>query len=466
MPARLKQRSRSLRVPVALLVVSSVFFVSLTANGQGLPKKEFPRLGGYQIGSTPFDGYEDPAYQKEIARLDYAILGSTQTSINETAVAIRKLNPNIILAKYTKMQGVPQTFPGYNEIRRRKLDSAKGPNSTNAFDWWARDYEGNKVTNFPNNWVPNFTRYVQPDSSGDRFPEWAAKQDYEMWFHHDVWDAVFEDSVWFKPRTVKSGAAVDWSGGKERDNRKIVSEFRLGHVAYWNRVQELVPNIYVLVNSDWHRSEDPTFYGKRDLPEYDQQAHGGMLERIMDEKYLGDRRRNSWNKALTYYRRSMSYFKEPNLTMFVAQGDPKNYQFFRYTFATCLLDDGYFEYAPNKQHYGTVEWFDEFDLTGSATTSWLGLAIDQPPTTAWKSGVWRRDFQGGVALVNPLGNGKVTVTIEGGFRRIAGQQDPVVNNGQPASSITLQDGDGIVLVREGTVAVPAPPEAPQLRVVP
>jgi hypothetical protein len=160
----------------------------------------------------------------------------------------------------------------------------------------------------------------------------------------------------------------------------------------------------------------------------------------------------------------MTYFRDPDLTMFVVQGEPDNYRFFRYAFATCLLDDGYFDYAPiGKIQYGTVEWFDEFDLAGTAGTDWLGRAIDAPPTSAWQSGVWRRDFEGGVAIANPQGNGIQTVTVEEGFKRIAGRQDSTVNNGQPADRITLQDGDGIILLREDFLGAPEPkkPKPPE-----
>jgi hypothetical protein len=64
-------------------------------------------------------------------------------------------------------------------------------------------------------------------------------------------------------------------------------------------------------------------------------------------------------------------------------------------------------------------------------------------------------------LTNPKGNGRTTVTIEDGFRRIAGQQDRQVNNGQKASSITLEDGDGIILVREAFASPPEERVAPK-----
>jgi hypothetical protein len=454
--------SRSPRLASALVLAFPLLLAALSASGQGVPKKEFPRLGGYQIGSTPFDGYADPAYHREIAKLDYAILGRDHKDINEYAAEIRRLNPTMVLVKYTKLQSISVRYKGYSEIKRNKVSREKGPNTTNAFDWWARDAEGEPVSNWGDNWTVNITDYVKPDASGDRFPEWAAKLDYEWWLKEDVWDGAFEDSVYWRPRRPSGGKYPDWSGGKERDGNKIGAAFRLGHQAYWNKLKELSPDHFMFVNHDWYLSEDPRANGRWDLPEYDKQVHGGLLERIMVAEDLENTRRMPWNKALTYYRRSMSYFLEPNITLFVVQGDPSNYRFFRYTFATCLLDDGYYDFAPERQHYGTVEWFDEFDLAGTASTSWLGLALDRPPTSAWRAGVWRRDFEGGVALVNPKGNGVVTVELEDGFRRIAGRQAPAVNNGQPASRITLQDGDGIILVRESVATAPPPPKPPVL----
>ena len=452
--------SRRGHVVSLIAAVAMAMLVSQASFAGGVPKKTFPRLGGYQIGATPFAGYDDPEYHKAMAKLDVVIIGSEWRSANDTAAAIRRLSPNTVLIKYTSLQSVSSTFPGYSTTKREKISSEKGPNQRNAHDWWARDFNGNHVSNWPNNWTVNITKWAQPDTNGDRFPEWAAKLDYDWWIKNDQWDGVFEDSVFWKPRGEAANA--DWSGGKENNAAKINSEFRLGHQAYWNQMRRLAPGKFILVNADWYRSQKPSEEYKN-FPEYDKKVDGGMLELVMWSSDLVGTPRTAWNHILIQYRRSMGYFRDPNLTFFLVKGEPDNYRFFRYSFATCLLDDGYFDYAPTGyEQYGTVEWFDEFDLAGTAETDWLGRALDAPPKSAWKSGVWRRDFEGGTAIVNPRGNGVQTVTIEDGFRRIAGKQDNQVNNGQPASRITLQDGDGIILVREGVVKAPIPPKPPVL----
>jgi hypothetical protein len=68
--------------------------------------------------------------------------------------------------------------------------------------------------------------------------------------------------------------------------------------------------------------------------------------------------------------------------------------------------------------------------------------------------VWLREFQNGVVLWNPKGNGARTVNVAGlispaghtGLKHIAGTQDPTVNNGHVVTSVTLQDRDGVILL--------------------
>jgi hypothetical protein len=72
--------------------------------------------------------------------------------------------------------------------------------------------------------------------------------------------------------------------------------------------------------------------------------------------------------------------------------------------------------------------------------------------------VYRREFDNGVVLVNPKGNGTRTVDVGAGWRRLLGTQDPVHNNGQSVTSVTLNEQDGIILVGENVKSRPEPPE--------
>ena len=136
------------------------------------------------------------------------------------------------------------------------------------------------------------------------------------------------------------------------------------------------------------------------------------------------------------------------------------WQGMRYGLAAALMNNGY--YAPD---YGAYDeetttnrrWFDEFDNAGRGA-GYLGNPVansaGNPQASAWSSGVWMREFQGGVVLWNPKGNGARAVTVSGlvspsghaGLKHILGTQDPAINNGRVVTSVTLQDRDGLILL--------------------
>lgn len=150
--------------------------------------------------------------------------------------------------------------------------------------------------------------------------------------------------------------------------------------------------------------------------------------------------RQGWTAAMALYRTTKANLIPGGMISVNVHGAADDFHFFRYAFASCLLDDGYFAFSEKTGAYSSVAWFDEYDAP-------LGRARSAPPQAAWQQGVWRRDYEGGVALVNPT-ESAVTVTLEPGFHRLRGKQAPQVNDGQPAGRITLAAKDGIVLVRD------------------
>jgi hypothetical protein len=132
----------------------------------------------------------------------------------------------------------------------------------------------------------------------------------------------------------------------------------------------------------------------------------------------------------------------------------------RYGITAALMNNGYY-FADcgtyDEETVGNRRWFDEFDNAG-AGVGYLGQPVTgsagNPQTGAWSNGVWMREFQNGVVLWNPKGNGAQTVNVSAlvspgghtGLKHIAGAQDPTVNNGKTATSVTLQDRDGVILL--------------------
>jgi hypothetical protein len=138
-------------------------------------------------------------------------------------------------------------------------------------------------------------------------------------------------------------------------------------------------------------------------------------------------------------------------------GGQTGYRQMRSSLAATLMGDGFYNYGSGNSgsngDYSAMWWYDEYavDLsTGKATgdASHKGY-LGYPTGGLGKdlgTGVWRRDFQNGIVLVNESGAPK-TVTLETTYRRISGTQDPATNSGASTTSVTLNYPDGIILIR-------------------
>jgi uncharacterized protein (TIGR03437 family) len=122
----------------------------------------------------------------------------------------------------------------------------------------------------------------------------------------------------------------------------------------------------------------------------------------------------------------------------------------------------------------------QFPLTTPVSGGWsLGWALDGAGKVALSNmriydggfGPWRRDFENGFVLVNPLLQPHVfsTADLAGtlnrtGIHRINGTQAPDVNNGQPVSGpLTLQPFDAIILLADHLNAATPPPSKPVIK---
>jgi hypothetical protein len=183
-------------------------------------------------------------------------------------------------------------------------------------------------------------------------------------------------------------------------------------------------------------------------------------------------------KLQQYYQTAMVNFAGPKMMLF-SQGNvqangsdpvvfvaglPTAYspawQGARYGITAALMNNGYY-FADcgvyDAETVGNRRWFDEYD-NGGAGVGYLGQpvagAAGAPQTAAWSNGVWMRQFKNGVVLWNPKGNGARTVSVAGlvspsghaGLKHIAGTQAPAVNNGRAATSVALNDRDGVILL--------------------
>jgi hypothetical protein len=401
---------------------------ALLAAAAGGEAQDFPRLMGMNIGAKHYD---DARYQQELARLDVVILGFTRgwnptghaadstAAMRKAVQAIKARNPRLLIGQYTVLNEVPER-PGDAATAdlRAKLDASR---------WWLLDAAGRRTqwTAQYGNWEVNFTAWAKPDAQGRRWPQWLAERDHAVFFR-DIpeFDIVYLDNVMSPPRV-----AADWDGDRANDDpksAKALAAHHASHRAHWQRLRALHPKALLVGNTD------------NDLgnAEWRDQLDGGFLEGLMGERWSMETWAG-WDAMMQRYRAVLRHTRQPKIVGFNVHGNPADLRFFRYAYASCLLEDGYFSFTDKARGHSSVPWFDEYEHR-------LGRALAPPPAAAWRDGVWRRDFEHGVVLVNPANTAK-TVALEPGLRRLAGRQAPAVNDGGAASSLRLPAKDGVVL---------------------
>lgn len=388
----------------------------------------YPRIMAMNIGKKD---YHKSDYQKELAKADVVILGfypgwERYKSPNAQIIAvtnIKRLKPTILVGQYTILNEAPdpEDMSSAHKDLGQKVENE---------DWWLRDASGKKAqwTDKYDKWDINLTDTSHPDAKGLNYTDWLVKRDYATYFQKntklDIW---YLDNALSKP-AVKS-ADYDRDGENENNTDPDVSKaYRLANVSEWNAIRKLKPNILLIGNSDDISNA-----------EYRNQLNGVFLEAIIGKSWSTEAA-YGWERVMKRYRESMQYTLEPHLVGFNVWGPIKDYQLMRYGLTSCLLDDGYFSYTDYAKSYQTVPWFDEFDIK-------LGQPIDKPPTMAWQSGVYRREFEKGFVFVNPTSS-PVTINLTTNLYRIIGKQAPMINSGKAVGkTFTLQSRDGIILLK-------------------
>ena len=424
------------------LFAVTVAITSLGTSAAMAAGPSFPRVGGINMGD-PYN-YNDPAYQAALGKLDVMILKTYpgRTSWNPAITAIKKINPQALVFFYVT-------------VSERNTSSSSGTawdaylSKLNTMKWWLypTGTSGSPVTSPYGSTFKsiNVSTYTKRDSAGLNGIEWMTKFYYDQYYKpNTAADGFFMDNLLTMPNV--SG---DWNRDGTTDSKTAAisgTYWRQGYATYLKKIKTLMPGKPQIGNIGALGVATATY------PEYAGLLDGGVIEGLIGKSWSVETFAG-WKEALNRYRKVMKATIGRKLVIVNQWGSPTDYQGARYGIATTLLDDGYHSYTNTAKGYTGVVWFDEYNAN-------LGQAVSLPPTAAWKSGVWRRDFENGISLVNPKGNGPRTVTLEGDFILLKGAQAPTVNSGKTVRTVTLKDRDGLILKRVTPVAKPAAPAVP------
>ena len=304
-------------------------------------------------------------------------------------------------------------------------------------------------------------------------------------------DGFFLDNVLIDPANG-SGADGDWMriGTTQAHNAPTTyNALMTGEKSFYSYLSTSWPGSIQLGNaggtfgaavSGSYKATDPTLYSQilAGTSTLSGAMQGGDFEHTIGKSYSVE----TWGGSAgmqAQYRTAMLNFSGAKLLIFHhdnvqanggdavtfnSAGQPASWspawQGARYGITAALMNNGYY-YACgadyDQETAANHRWFDEYDNAG-AGVGYLGQPVSgasgNPQTGAWSNGVWMREFKNGVVLWNPKGNGTRTVSVSGlvspsghtGLKHIAGKQDTTTNNGQAATSVTLRDRDGVILL--------------------
>jgi Hypothetical glycosyl hydrolase family 15 len=123
--------------------------------------------------------------------------------------------------------------------------------------------------------------------------------------------------------------------------------------------------------------------------------------------------------------------------------DPGVMQSMRWGLTLAMMNGAYYELLLNANQ-DTSWWYDEYDGgKGVRRRDYLGRALGTPVQI--RSGVWRRDFEHGIALNNST-SAAVRINLKKPFRHLRGSQNPRLNNGKIVSEVTVAGHDGLILL--------------------
>ena len=383
------------------------------------------RVCGMCIGNK---NYMDSAYLSQMARVGMNVIGVYPgwsgdvggSSFRRLIAAVKAKNPDCKIGQYTVItETKDDTSTGYtNRDIPLKVSAAK---------WWLRNAAGTRVqwTSQYDAFDIDFTEWAPRDSAGDRFPQWYAKRAHSKYTSLAPFDFIYSDNAMRWSRAPKANwrrDGVDRSG----QDPDVQAAWRRGQAAYWNAMRN-ISGKPVMGNAD----NDLGF------PEYAEQLDYAFIEGAIGKSWSFTTWQLMWNR----YVGQMKNLKNPKGAILNAFGTKTDYAKMRYGLATVLLGDGMFCYTDSVVHYSSVPWFDEYDIDPGAPKYAVGPSEPLPGTT-----IWRRTYDNIAAYVN-TGGASSTVTVPAGWRKFKGTQDPVTNNGQPVTSMSMPPKSGIILVK-------------------
>lgn len=395
----------------ASVVLVSLFAADAGAAGLKTPADKFVRTANYYLKAGTDIGVQD--YPK-LASYDLLVLPAEAQVYNRDMFRrLRELNPTIVILAYVPSKSY--NYAWTDPLHRKISDAIED-------GWWLHDSRGNRVSVWGN------TAVLSSVSGWNAFLPRFVKNDI---MSTGLWDGVFYDEFSASASWMNGGDVDIHRDGIRDDARLLDAAWERGTIALLKATRDLLgPDAIIVTNGDSTGSVQPY-------------VNGRMFETFPTPWEAG----GTWAGVMANYVRLHRAVGYPPVFIINANtgntGNDTDYRQVRFGVASTLMADGFFSFDFGDLDHGQLWKYDEGDVRLGAP---LGDAVNvlAPTDRRLAAGVWRRDFQNGVALVNSTGEAR-TVNLGGELEKVRGTQDPTTNDGAVVTSVTLPPNDGLLL---------------------
>jgi len=419
---------KRLRIITNIFLILAIFW-PVSGFAQTSAPKAYPHLANYFLKWTIEDS-EVP----ELAKWDLLILDmEVQENSRANVEKIRQLNPDIkILAYITSQEVIGDIYQNqwqiYGNLRKRLVDNIDN-------SWWLRDKAGNKISFWPGTYMLNITSGCGSSAAGDKWNEYLPSFVKNEIYDSGLWDGVFYDNLWGDVTWVRNGDMDINRDGNIKPIAEINRQWASGNKAMLTRSRELFGNNFIIMGNGM------VYDG------YQPYLNGMMFESFPSPWENG----GTWSGSMNTYAKISATNRQPNISVLNTYNkDRNNFTKVRFGLASTLMQDsGYFSYDYNNTNHGQVWWYDEYDVS-LGKPLFPAFNILDKTNDKFKPGLWRRDFENGVVILNSTGQEQKYIFAREEFEKINGQQDRSVNNGAIINWIKVAPNDAVVLLKRNT----------------
>ncbi|MDO8668797.1 MAG: putative glycoside hydrolase [Candidatus Buchananbacteria bacterium] len=404
---------------IILTIASIILLVPSVGLAYNLPDNQYPKAVNL-YWKTPITMEEVPLLAKwDMLALDM----KAQVDSAEAILKIRELNPDIIILAYTTA----------NEVPRERLQIME-PGGTGLWhdlisgispEWYLKTYQGENISYWPGNLSMN--QYVS-DRSGNFYNDYLINFYTNKVLSTNLWDGLLFDNIWNTAAWVNPDMDMDGDGQKDSEN-KINQLWQVGNRIFFKNLRDRLGDKYLILGN-----------GEGSYSEY---TNGRMFEGF-PEFWEG-----GWVGSMERYFIVNAKGYQPRINIINADSDNTgqytNSSRMRYGLTSTLLYDGYYSFDWGTEKREDFWWYDEFDINlGQPKSKPINL-LDQKNGRI-KEGVWKRDFENGLAIVNSTDKNQ-TINFDREYEKIKSTQNYDISNGGKIDSLTLSPEDGTILLR-------------------